>query len=280
MKRMLNPHLPQSARIVTRQQNTPTIFTLDLEFTDPAVQKAYVFAPGQFNMLYLPHVGEVAISIVSDPQRDTLYSHTIRALGRVTRGLAQCQQGDFIGVRGPYGQPWPLAKTKNKDIIIVTGGLGCAPVVAVINYIMARRWQFGRLTICQGVKHVDDHIFGQAYAKWRKMPNTGVYLAADQGGPQWPWYQGRVLDLLKQVSLDTDNSLAMLCGPEIMMGLTAEYLVSQGLTDEQVYLSMERNMQCALGQCGHCQIAGSFVCKNGPVYAYAAIKDFLGQPGF
>src|SRR3990172_6544073 len=157
--RMDNPHLPLEAEVVERIQESPTIFTLRLRFTDPVKHAAFRFAPGQFNMLYLYGVGEVAISIVSDPEDEALFAHTIRVVGRVTRGLAQLQAGDRLGARGPYGRGWPLKQAEDRDVMIVTGGLGCAPVVSVINYVIRRREKFRRLVIMQGVKHSDDLIF-------------------------------------------------------------------------------------------------------------------------
>jgi len=183
----MNPYLPKEAVIVERIQESQTIFTLRLAFSDPDVQAAYSFQPGQFNMVYLYGVGEVAISIVSDPEREQLYDHTIRIVGRVTRGLAALKQGDRLGIRGPFGRGWPLADSEGRDIMIVTGGLGCAPVVAVIGYVLQRRERYGRLTIMQGVKHADDLLWRQRYEQWAKMPNTEVVIAADKVGKSWPW---------------------------------------------------------------------------------------------
>ena len=157
--------VPRAARVVERIQESPDIFTLRLEYPDAREQHPFDFAPGQFNMLYLHGVGEVPISIVSDPNDDRYFDHTIRALGRVTRGLSNLSEGDFVGVRGPFGVGWPLAEAEGKDVVIVTGGLGCAPVVAVINYLFRRREQFGYITILQGVKHHDDLIWRERYSE-------------------------------------------------------------------------------------------------------------------
>ena len=155
----LNPYIPHEAVIVERIQEAPHLFTLRIEFTDPKIRAACKFEPGQFNMLYLYGVGEIAISIVSDPLDCLIIDHTIRVVGRVTRGLANLKTGDRIGVRGPYGRGWPMLESKQKDIVVVTGGLGCAPVVSVINYIEQRRVEYGRLNIVQGVKHSADLIW-------------------------------------------------------------------------------------------------------------------------
>lgn len=276
---MSNPYLPQEAEVVERIQQTKTVFTLRLRFTDPAVAAAYRFQPGQFNMVYLYGVGEVPISIVSDPEDDHLLDHTIRVVGRVSAGLAKLAEGDRLGIRGPYGRGWPLMEAEARDLVIVTGGLGCAPVVSVINYVMRRRERFGRLNILQGVKHSDDLIYRDYFERWAQAPDTRVFLAADQGGSLWPWHVGHVTDLFDRLAFDPSRALAMMCGPEGMMRIAAQGLCKQGMDEDRLYLSMERNMQCALGHCGHCQFGGKFVCKNGPVFAYREIKDLFGVRG-
>lgn len=276
----MNPYLPHDAIVVDRVQESKTIFTLRLAFSDPEQQRAYTFAPGQFNMVYLYGVGEVAISIVSDPERETLYDHTIRTVGRVTRGLAALKKGDHLGIRGPFGRGWPLQEAEGRDVLIVTGGLGCAPVVAVINYILHRRERFGRLTIMQGVKHAEDLLWRPRYESWARMPNTQVVVAADAAGKNWPWHVGRVTDLFDQISLDPTNTIAMMCGPEGMMRAVVNNLLGRGMTVDDIYLSMERNMQCAVGYCGHCQFGGQFICKDGPVFSYREVSPLLGVAGF
>jgi sulfhydrogenase subunit gamma (sulfur reductase) len=187
--------LPLEAEVIERIQETPSIFTLRLRFTDPEVQHNYRFVPGQFNMLYLYGVGEIPISIVSDPRDEHILDHTIRNVGRVTAGFAKLQVGERIGVRGPFGRGWPLTEAEGKNVVVITGGLGCAPVVSVIHYVLRRRDRFRRLIIMQGVKHADDLIWREQYQAWAKLPDTQVLLAADQGGPLWPWRVGHVPDL-------------------------------------------------------------------------------------
>lgn len=277
---MTNPYLPVEAEVVERVQESPTVFTLRLRFTDEEQHRRYQFAPGQFNMVYLYGVGEVPISIVSDPEDEHLYDHTIRTVGRVTRGLAQVKEGQCVGIRGPFGRGWPLSKAEGRDVLIVTGGLGCAPVVSVINYIISRRERFGRLTIMQGVKHSDDLLWRERYKLWSRMPDTRVIVAADKAGKQWPWREGSVIAMFDEVTLAPEHSLAMMCGPEGMMSAAVNRLLQSGMQPDSLYMSMERNMQCAVGHCGHCQYGGQFICKNGPVFAYSQIKDIFGVAGF
>jgi sulfhydrogenase subunit gamma (sulfur reductase) len=275
----MNQPLPMVAEVVERIEESPTIFTLRLRLRDEALRQAYSFQPGQFNMLYLYGVGEVAISIVSDPRDETMLDHTIRRVGRVTGGLSQLGIGDEIGLRGPFGRGWPMHEAEGQDVVIVTGGLGCAPVVSVINYILRRRERFGRLTIMQGVKHGDDLIWCEQYARWNTQPDTQVLLAAGQGSACWPYHIGQVPVLFEHAELNPGNSTVMMCGPEGMMGAVCKELLGRGFAGETLWLSMERNMHCGRGKCGHCQLGGKFVCKDGPVFNYPEIKSLLGIKG-
>ena len=276
----MNPYLPAEAEIVERIEESPSVFTLRLRLCDPAARGAYRFAPGQFNMLYLYGVGEVPISIVSDPQDTEHLLHTIRMVGRVTRGMAVLRAGERIGLRGPFGRGWPLERAAGHDLLIVTGGLGCAPVVSVINYVIMRRSSFGRLTIIQGVKHAEELLWRDRYAYWGGLPDTQVLLSADHGGPVWPWHVGLVTDLFDDARIAADRTQAMMCGPEGMMRASIAALKKQGLEEDRIYLSMERNMQCAVGHCGHCQYGPSFVCRQGPVFPYPEVKALFDVRGF
>ena len=278
---MTKVYLPKTVEVVERVQETPTIFTLRLRFTDEKQQQDYQFKPGQFNMLYLHGVGEIPISIVSDPADEMLFDHTIRVVGRVTKGLSQLKSGDQLGIRGPFGRGWPLKEALGKDVILVTGGLGCAPVVSVIRYVMRRRDMFERLVIMQGVKRADDLIWHDQYTQWEKRHNTQVILAASEDKhAEWPWHTGHVTDLMSKAEFNPANAIAMMCGPEPMMRAAIEPLLSEGLSEEDLWLSMERNMQCAVGHCGHCQYGAKFICKDGPVFPYSKIKSLFGQKGY
>lgn len=274
--------VPVPARIVERIDEGAGLFTLRLEL--PAdVRESYRFEPGQFNMLYLYGVGEVAISIVSDPDvfdsvGDRPIDHTLRPVGRVTEALAALRAGDEIGLRGPFGRGWPMQQAQGRDVIVVTGGLGCAPTVSVIEYIAKRRDRYGQLAILQGVKHSSDLIFRERYAAWERMPGTRVIISADRADPHWPWRVGRVMDRLEDAPVGKD-ALAMMCGPEGMMIAAARRLLDRGLAARDIYLSMERNMHCAVARCGHCQFGPRFVCRDGPVFNWAEVGGLLGVRG-
>lgn len=270
---------PLTAKVLDVIHESDNIFTLRLQLTQPDERRLYSFLPGQFNMLYPFGVGEVPISIVSDPQDDEVIDHTIRIVGRVTQGLAQLKPSDQVGLRGPFGRGWPLSQAHNQDLLFITGGLGCAPVVAAINYALKRPELYHRISIVQGVKHSNDLIWQERYEHWRRLPQVQVLLAADESGPAWPFHTGRITELLDQVTTDLANTVAMLCGPEGMMAAAAERLLALGLSPEQVYLSLERNMQCAVGHCGHCQFGADFICKDGPVFCYPEVCQRLMQEG-
>ncbi len=275
-----SPYRPLEARVVERVQESERIFTLRLELTDPAARAGYQFSPGQFNMVYLYGVGEVPISIVSDPQDEHLLDHTIRVVGRVTRGLDRVKAGDRLGIRGPYGRGWPMEAARGRDVVLATGGLGCAPVVSVINYVMRRRGEYRRLVIMQGVKHSDDLIWRRQFDTWARQPDTQVLLAADVATPGWQGHVGRVTALVEDAQFDEGNCTVMMCGPEVMMRFTAKALLQRGVPDTAMWLSMERNMQCAVGHCGHCQYGAAFVCRDGPVFNYPQVEALLGAKGF
>ncbi len=273
----MSPYLPREAEIVGRTEESANTFSLHLRLTDG---EPYAFEPGQFNMLYLYGSGEVPISVVGESEEDATLTHTVRALGRITNGLARLKVGDRIGLRGPYGRGWPMQQAQDRDLVVVTGGLGCAPSVSIIHHVLQHRARYGHLSILQGVKHTDDLIWRSQYDAWAALPEVTVLLAADVAEPGWHGHVGLVTALFDQLSLRPEQTVAMLCGPEPMMRAAAEGLHGRGIAAEAIYLSMERNMHCALGHCGHCQMGGNFVCRDGPVFAWPAIRGLLGVRGF
>ena len=273
----MNAYVPREAEVVSRTKESGDTFSLRLRLTDG---RPYSFAPGQFNMLYLHGCGEVPISVVADDVDSDILTHTIRSVGRITRGLELLEVGDRIGLRGPYGRGWPMTAAEGRDVVVVTGGLGCAPSVSIIHHILAHRASYGHLSILQGVKHTDDLIWRAQYDAWALMPDIEVLLAADVAEPGWHGHVGLVTALFDQLRIEAGRTIAMLCGPEIMMRAAADGLHAMGVAEQSIYLSMERNMQCAVGHCGHCQLGGSFVCKDGPVFAWPEIRPLLGTRGY
>lgn len=273
-------YLPDEAEIIERIQESPTIFTLRLRFTDTSRHQTYRFMPGQFNMVYLYGVGEVAISIVSDPEKQDEFSHTIRTVGQVTNAIAKLQAGDCVGIRGPFGRGWPMEAAKGKDVVVITGGLGCAPLISVITYLTQRLHHYGHLKILQGVKYSRDFIFQERYKQWDQLPKTEIFIAADKVDTAWPWRIGHVTDTIDILTLNPENTVVMMCGPEIMMHIATQALLKKNIAENNIYLSMERNMVCAVGHCGHCQYGGLFICKNGPIFPYSEVKNLFMVEGF
>lgn len=274
-----DPFVPHLAEIVEVHRETRGVYTYRLRFREEEMRRSYRFLPGQFNMVYVFGVGEVAISIVSDPDDPDLLDHTIRIVGNVTGALERLKEGDTIGLRGPYGSAWPLKEAEGKEVIVVTGGLGCAPVVSVINYIALRRERYGRLKILHGVKTPKDLLYRERFRSWQRHPNTEVYLTVDHPDKAWKYNVGVVTNLFDQVEIDSQNSMVMMCGPEIMMRATARNLLARGMAADRTYVSLERNMKCAIAFCGHCQLGPTFVCREGPVYRYDRIQPWFETPG-
>ena len=275
----VNPYLIQSATIVEKIREAEDIDTYRLRFVDEQVRRTYRFAAGQFNMVYLFGVGEVAISIVSDPDEPESLDHTIRAVGRVTKAIARLQPGDELGIRGPFGQGWPLDDAQGKDVVVVTGGLGCAPVVGAIEYIFRRRSHYGAVKILHGVKTPHDLLFRERFDAWRRHPDTEVLLTSDQPDKTWHYHVGVVTELFEQVAVDPARTVVLMCGPEIMMRLGVPILMQRGIPAAAISVSLERHMECGIGLCGHCQLGPYFLCKDGPVMSYDRVAPWLGQAG-
>lgn len=276
---MINPYVIHPATIVEKIRESEDINTYRLQLVDEGTRRLYRFQAGQFNMVYQFGVGEVAISIVSDPDEPQILDHTIRTVGRVTKAIADLEPGEALGIRGPFGEGWPLEEAKGRNIVIVTGGLGCAPVVGAIEYIFRRRTQYGSIKILHGVKTPHDLLYRERFDHWRRAPDTEVLLTSDQPDKTWSYHIGVVTELFEQVSIDPKKSTVMMCGPEIMMRLGVPILMRRGIPATAVYVSLERHMECGIGLCGHCQMGPYFLCKDGPVMRYDRVEQWLGRTG-
>jgi NAD(P)H-flavin reductase len=276
---MVNPYVIHPATIVEKIREAENINTYRLQLLDEQVRQQFRFEAGQFNMVYLFGVGEVAISIVSDPDEPRFLDHTIRAVGRITKAIADLQPGDVLGIRGPFGRGWPLDEARGRDVVIVTGGLGCAPVVGAIEYIFRRRAQYGSVKILHGVKTPQDLLYGERFDAWRRSPDTEVLLTSDQPDKAWKYHIGVVTELFERVSIDPPKSIVLVCGPEIMMRVGVPILIRRGIPATAVYVSLERHMECGIGLCGHCQMGPYFLCKDGPVMRYDRVAQWLERAG-
>jgi len=271
--------IPCPAEIVEKRPETRGIYTFRLRVRDEAKRAAFRFRPGQFNMVYAFGVGEVPISIASDPDDPELLDHTIRIVGNVTGVLERLKVGDMVGLRGPYGSWWPVEEARGRDVVVITGGLGCAPVVSVISYVVKRRASFGALRILHGVKAPKDLLYRERFQAWSRHPNTEVYLTTDRPDGRWRHHTGVVTTLLDRLRTDLSNSVVMMCGPEGMMRSASAHLLDHGVPAESIYVSIERNMKCAVGLCGHCQLGSEYVCKTGPVFRFDRIRHWFNHPG-
>lgn len=276
---MANPYLIHPATIVDKIREAEDIATYRLRFVEEDQRRSFRFAAGQFNMVYLFGVGEVAISIVSDPDEPEFLDHTIRVAGRVTGGISKLWPGDTLGIRGPFGQGWPLEEARGRDVVIVTGGLGCAPVVGAIEYIFRRRDQYGSVKILHGVKTPNDLLYRERFDAWRRHPDTEVLLTSDRPDKTWQHHIGVVTELFEQVGIDAATTMVLMCGPEIMMRLGVPILIRRGVPANAIYVSLERHMECGIGLCGHCQMGPYFLCKDGPVMRYDRVAWLLGSEG-
>lgn len=250
-----------------------TFDTFSLELEPQYGEKSFTFAPGQFNMLYVYGVGEVPISISGDPTRHKSLIHTTREVGTVTRAMRKLKVGDTLGVRGPYGSSWPVEKAIGCDVVIVAGGIGLAPLRPVIYYILSQREKYGKVVLLYGTRTPEDILFRKDLEKWRGRFDLETHLTVDRATGSWHGNVGVVTTLIGRAPFDPLNCIAMVCGPEIMMRFTVLELQKRGVEDDKIFISMERNMKCGIGLCGHCQLGPTFVCKEGPVYTYKNLKD-------
>ena len=274
-----DPMLPSAARIRAIQPEAYGISTFLLAFDDPSLTRTYRFQPGQFNMLYLPGFGEVAISLSSDPNTPELMGHTIRYAGSVTRAMGRLHEGDILGVRGSYGTGWPVQEAQGKDLLIVSGGIGLAPLRPLIVSVLRDRKSYGRVMLLYGARTPPDLIYTNEFADWRRG-GIEVHVTVDRADESWQGQVGVVPMLFYRIRLDHSRTLVLTCGPEIMMRFVIYEALARRIPKESIYISMERNMKCAVGFCGHCQFGPMFMCRQGPVLNYASIEPFFGKEDF
>ena len=252
---------------------TADTFTLCLQPRD--AMQACTFAPGQFNMLYVFGVGEVPISICGSPSAGGEVLHTTRKVGTVTRAMGSLGIGDCIGVRGPFGSSWPLDEARGKDVLLVAGGIGLAPLRPAIYAILNNRSDYGRVVLLYGTRTQEDLLYQEGIQQWRSRFDLDIYVTVDRATGRWCGNVGVVPQLIQRAPIDPHQSIVMICGPEVMMRYCMPELKKRGISDSRIYVSLERNMKCAVGHCGHCQLGPEFVCKDGPVFSYERVAGLL-----
>jgi NAD(P)H-flavin reductase len=266
-----DPMLPHVARVLDRRRDGPDVWTLEIALTDGAPS----FAPGQFNMLTVFGVGEAAISVSGDPAEPGRLVHTIRAVGAVSSALTRLEAGDLLGLRGPFGMGWPMAEATGRDVVIVAGGLGLAPLRPVLYRLVAERARYGKITLLFGARSPAEILFRHEIEAWRRRLDIAIEVTVDHADSDWHGHVSVVTTLIRRADFDPLRAIAMVCGPEVMMRFAIAALEEAGVADNAIWLSMERNMKCAVAFCGHCQFGTVFICRDGPVFCYDRIRSLL-----
>jgi NAD(P)H-flavin reductase len=275
-----NPWQSHTAVIRELVSEAAGVTTYQLSFADGTAAAAYRFQPGQFSMLYLPGTGEVPIGISGSSAENRTWWHTVRLAGNTTRALGKLGRGDTLGLRGPFGSWWPLDRCEGRDVVLVAGGMGLPPLRPAIEELLAHRERYGQLTLIYGARTPDTLIYAREYKDW-SFRGLDVQTTVDQAHLGWRGNVGvvpRLFDRLR--SLVPERTIVMACGPEVMMRFTVRSALARGLSIEQVWISLERNMQCAVGLCGHCQLGPEFICKDGPVFRYDRVERWVGVEAF
>jgi len=268
------PMVPHRYRVVdTRVELAePRTITLALE---PVDEPLAPFRAGQFNMVWSFGVGEVPISVSGDPTVAGPLIHTVRGVGAVTSSLCDARVGDVVGLRGPYGTDWDVSSATGHDVVIIGGGIGLAPLRPVVDEVLARRDDFGRVALLVGARSPAELLFAEELERWRGRFDLDVWVTVDRAGSGWHGDVGVVTMLVPRVLGDPERTIGFVCGPEVMMRFVANGLLERGLEPGNVRVSIERNMKCAIAQCGHCQFGAAFVCREGPVFTYEQVAPLL-----
>jgi len=265
---------PEFLRVLHCEHETADVITLAVQAPNRPTRAA--FEPGQFNMLYAFGVGEVPISMSGDPGADEHFVHTIRAVGPVSDALVQLKPDDTVGVRGPFGTSWPVAQAVGQDVLLVAGGIGLAPLRPALYQLLQERQKYRRVGLLYGARSPKDLLFQNELAQWRRREDVQVRVTVDSADRQWAGDVGVLTDQLPKMRFDPDNTTVMICGPEIVIRMTGNALGHAGVARDKVFVSMERNMKCAIGLCGHCQFGPEFICRDGPVFPLSRVDHLLG----
>jgi NAD(P)H-flavin reductase len=273
------PMLPYWAEIVDIVREAPTVSTYWVQFLDPALREGFRFHAGQFNMVSVPGLGEIAISISSDMEDTRRIGHTIRSVGNVSSAIGRMKVGDTLGIRGPFGSWWKLDECSGKDIVIAAGGIGLPPIRPVLYYVMNHRHEFGRVILLYGARTANDLQFSAEYQAWQAK-DIEINVTVDRGDDSWQGRVGVVPILFYNTRVDPRNTVILTCGPEIMIRFVIFEALARRVPPERIFVSLERNMKCGLGSCGHCQLGPYFVCKDGPVFSFDQLQPYVNVEEF
>jgi len=264
------PMAPQLFRVARRRRETADTWTLELE---PVTGPPLDVAPGQFTMLYPFGIGEVPISVSGDTAGPLV--HTVRAVGAVSAAICASRPNAVLGVRGPFGNAWPVEAARGSDVVIVAGGIGLAPLRPALLHVLRNRGAYGDVVLLYGSRTPGDLLYRREVERWRGRFDVEVDVTVDRGEDGWLGNVGVVPKLIASARFDADSAVAMVCGPEIMMRFAAEALLERGVAPDRIHVSMERNMRCGLGHCGHCQLGPTLICRDGPVYRWHEIHPLM-----
>jgi NAD(P)H-flavin reductase len=270
-----HPWLTHAVTVRRVRREVEGVATYHLGFDDPAVGETFEYRPGQFNMLYLPGIGDTPISISGHNAAEGTLAHTVRVAGNTTRALERLGERGSLGLRGPFGTAWPLDEAAGQDVVLVTGGIGLAPLRPVVLELLANRGRYGRLSLLYGARTPASMLYAEEFENWTNQ-GVNLFSTVDRSVPGWLGNVGVVTLLVDRLRpLRPEHTLMMVCGPEVMMRYVVRSALDRGLSERQIWLSLERNMQCAVGHCGHCQLGPAFICKDGPVFRHDRIGRYL-----
>jgi len=272
-----DPMVPVPYRIARVIREIDGVFTWHLKSLDGS---AFRFRPGQFNMVYHFGVGEIPVSVSGDCRDLDTLVHTIREVGPVTNAMATLRPGDVVGIRGPFGRPWPIDEVTGFDLIFVTSTIGLAPLRPLIYEVLHRRSDFGKVVICYGTRGTDDIMFEADLHRWRARFDTVVHLTVHSAPSGYRGRVGGVASAIRTARVDWPSTQAFVCRSEALTRQAVDTLGGLGVTPDRVWVTLERNMQCGIGLCGHCQLGPTFMCKDGPVYRFDQIEPLYAVREF
>ncbi|MDJ0921900.1 MAG: FAD/NAD(P)-binding protein [Henriciella sp.] len=267
-----NPYRPVWASINDVRPETETSVTLRVQAKSRSELDR--FRPGQFAMLYVFGVGEAAISCCYDEADTDHLNFTVRSAGAISNALTQLKPGDMVGIRGPFGQGWPMDGVDGCDLVLMAGGVGLAPIRPVLHAVLEQQVQPVRTQLMYGARDPGDILYANKLPDWAQL-GIDIQTIVDRSDAKWSGQVGLVTSLVTQADFEPKNTIAFLCGPEVMMRFSAYALVDRGVSSDRIWLSMERNMKCAIGHCGHCQFGKDFICRDGPVLRFDQIQSQL-----
>ncbi len=268
-----NIYQPNLAEIVEIKQETSDVKTFKLKFKDQAIADSFDYQPGQFVEFSVFGEGEAPFCISNSPTRKPNLECSVKRTGQVTDALHELNIADTIGIRGPYGNGFPVEKLRNKNLVFVAGGIGLAPLRSLINYCLDKRSDFKEITIVNGARTSKDLVYQDEYETWKAAKNTQLHLTVDCNEENWTCMVGVVPKILEQLKPTCEDSLAIVCGPPVMIKYTIPVLLKLGFCPEAILTTLEMKMKCGLGKCGRCNIGNLYICKDGPVFSYAQLKD-------